>query len=1041
MSPTNTFKPSPASESYACYSSNNTILVLSTGHVDLGELTFAEDTALIYAESVTISKDVSAPGKSLGIFCSQLNVVGPSQSVDLAGRGGEDMSTSPKGDGKPGGDGQQGGNMWLYVENTNNSPFELNIIANGGNAGRGGDTLDEKGIGGNGGNGGNAGSISIAYGTAAGDLLLSLRELKDYTWPQKAASILRSFIPGCESLPPGNVNPVRVEALKDEAELHLGYHTSMTRLVRLLETLEFASSSDTALVDSCRRAIGTMLKSDEFPVSVSPSNILATDSLSASIVKWMDEGGEERKQEILEQIRLLTQTVNDTSDDSGFSTKLQGVTGDLRAVTIRLATLTSRQIASSTGGRGGAGGVGLHSDSKTGQPGKKGEDGSRTSTALSLDRNAEYLKLDQVCVFPEQCQMLLNEADNLFFVNTPDSRSKAATLYTRLVQRLSFVPKLAQQPDCSLSTAYSHMESNLKLTVAALPQLKSVLSQASSRRLRILAGQDMFGHDPSWVPRLSIKVYSQRAEVLLPLLKEAEDIASGYQQALKDDAKVGDYLRRSLKAGKENEEKIQSRISSQCGSDGVISVAALQIKQVTYELEKVKREIELALQVDVWKMLDALTLLVVSRSLSDLSDFAKTAKKELTTIEDETGEKFEKANIIEKFVSCSDTLKSLEEALDLGNDGKIKLEDPGGIKVVAAIDSVKALVKQFKAAIPDHAKSLEKLLDDYVSTVLRRNSAVLSYNGAVQVVGEAVAELAYYREQNPKLGSELLNLNPQIPIIFFWMTRLRDTLRLDVMQQLNYQGRAICFWGPRSPLSFAESGPLQGYSHLRANQQSLEREFQKCLETFASSTWSVWPSKRQDPGLRYQLSDTEVQRLLQNPRMDSNGKRVYETAVTFPPITGNQTFAGMANIRLNQVRVWLPGARRSPEAGGSRQLLQISICHLGHETLWGPNRTSYDFVHEPVDLQFTYDTAGIDTIASCTTNVVFGRQAIERDYTGGGEVTESTVAPVGPLAEWRIEVREGDNDGLDLTKVTGVWMEFCGRNMPFQGPGDEVEGA
>ncbi|EAQ90505.1 predicted protein [Chaetomium globosum CBS 148.51] len=48
-----TFKPSPASESYACYSDGNTILVLSTDHVDLGALKFAEGTALIYAETVT----------------------------------------------------------------------------------------------------------------------------------------------------------------------------------------------------------------------------------------------------------------------------------------------------------------------------------------------------------------------------------------------------------------------------------------------------------------------------------------------------------------------------------------------------------------------------------------------------------------------------------------------------------------------------------------------------------------------------------------------------------------------------------------------------------------------------------------------------------------------------------------------------------------------------------------------------------------------------------------------------------------------------
>ncbi|KAH6614478.1 hypothetical protein B0J18DRAFT_301466 [Chaetomium sp. MPI-SDFR-AT-0129] len=189
--------------------------------------------------------------------------------------------------------------------------------------------------------------------------------------------------------------------------------------------------------------------------------------------------------------------------------------------------------------------------------------------------------------------------------------------------------------------------------------------------------------------------------------------------------------------------------------------------------------------------------------------------------------------------------------------------------------------------------------------------------------------------------------------------------------------------------------------------------------------------------MRYELSPAELTTLLQNSKKDSKGRRVYETTVAFPPTRDTETFARMANIRLNQVRVWLPGARRKPETGGHRQILQVSISHLGHETLWDPNATNYDFNHEPVDLQFSYDTSQVDAIDDCLPSLVFGRQAIENDYVSG-DVSTHTVAPIGPLGEWTIGIREGDNEGLDLSRVTGVWMEFCGRNMPFhkpEGPG------
>ena len=62
---------------------------------------------------------------------------------------------------------------------------------------------------------------------------------------------------------------------------------------------------------------------------------------------------------------------------------------------------------------------------------------------------------------------------------------------------------------------------------------------------------------------------------------------------------------------------------------------------------------------------------------------------------------------------------------------------------------------------------------------------------------------------------------------------------------------------------------------------------------------------------------------------------------------------------------------------------------------------------------------------------VMGIEGIHNDFTGG-KPTEESVAPIGPFSRWRIQVRERENAGLNLSTVTAAYMEFCGRDMPFR---------
>ena len=130
-----------------------------------------------------------------------------------------------------------------------------------------------------------------------------------------------------------------------------------------------------------------------------------------------------------------------------------------------------------------------------------------------------------------------------------------------------------------------------------------------------------------------------------------------------------------------------------------------------------------------------------------------------------------------------------------------------------ADDSRQASNPRFSA---DWFASRSSALNLYVELVAKRNSAVVSYNAALQLLWESLSDANYYAKQHQQLGIALLQLDPNLPAIHFWLACLRDTLRQDIMQRLNYEGRAVCSWGLRAPFAFHPSRSAVGYSDRSA---------------------------------------------------------------------------------------------------------------------------------------------------------------------------------------------------------------------------------
>ncbi|KAK3342196.1 hypothetical protein B0T25DRAFT_360473 [Lasiosphaeria hispida] len=95
----------------------------------------------------------------------------------------------------------------------------------------------------------------------------------------------------------------------------------------------------------------------------------------------------------------------------------------------------------------------------------------------------------------------------------------------------------------------------------------------------------------------------------------------------------------------------------------------------------------------------------------------------------------------------------------------------------------------------------------------------------------ALESSAYFDRQGQNLGSKLIGLHPGLPSIHLWLKRIRDDLRVNIMQLLNYQGRAISFWGLRRAPTFTEPGPLKGYLDLQNSQRLFRAEFRQRTES------------------------------------------------------------------------------------------------------------------------------------------------------------------------------------------------------------------
>ena len=691
--------------------------------------------------------------------------------------------------------------------------------------------------------------------------------------------------------------------------------------------------------------------------------------------------------------------------------------------------------------------------------------------ALDFSGRDSDLEIPTVIAQPDQCQMLLNRADLAYMTATLGSRvdmtllTHATGYYVMLKKRLCFVnaafaDAIHKSQDHGnpsmirpLAKAYADMESQQRLTISALSQLQFIKSRAICSLNRIEQHQDLFGLSSNWVPRLSCTYYYGKVQSSIETFGE-------FEKAFADMSSQPAFVnRKAIEAAAAMVKSIDIRIKMLTDSNGPLSLSAFQIEAFTpvmrQKLKKVRevvsfirQSIKNKINLDPDMILEAFNMVALAPTKFNTALQLGTAGyKMATTVTSVEGVAVKSDYVIQQLGSCDGKLESLAEGYTNAKNGAVVLQDPGTAALLVSRSDLDSLIQKYSSAIPEgHIAAFKIAFEEYMSLIRKRNDAVITYNTTLQLLAEAHEDKKHYTAQQRTWSDDASKVDPNLPSRVFWIKKALNDLRYEVFQTLSYAERSLRFWGlPKDgDISFPLDTEFAPTKQLLSKYKlDIEKAFEKCLERYASNFENQWPPQKDRQasgnfakGIMYILSDSELSTLKQANPFGGDGKNVvYQVVFPIKPVVSKtsdieSSFYAMANVRIDQIRIWLPGAIVSPT--GSQQLT-IGIDQLGTESIVrGTDDKIFDFVHDPINLAFRYNPANIDTLDDTPKAKIFQEQLIPGCFKGTPDkINDNVFASIGPFAEWRITLNSRYNQGLSLKGLRTAAIEFWGSNDNF----------
>jgi hypothetical protein len=408
-------------------------------------------------------------------------------------------------------------------------------------------------------------------------------------------------------------------------------------------------------------------------------------------------------------------------------------------------------------------------------------------------------------------------------------------------------------------------------------------------------------------------------------------------------------------------------------------------------------------------------MMISSQSADLFSDFTEAAAK-ITT---DDGTKIDKSYVINRLDVIGRDVADLNAGYKVSQQF-IQKNEQGHYRLAQKAQQFDELCERFYNT-SDKARAAESAMEKYLGKIEYRNTKIDEYNALWAKLVDIQGRLDKVNADADKTQIALARSeDPGLPHRVATITGLYNRSRDACIEYLYWMSRAYMFWALQPSDEFAKVCKLSDpdsidYDTLSSARAQILRdctnEIQKVQATLRPD---AFPAKEADlkvaTGITVSMDRTSHPDVIASLR--KKGVAEFEIPVATQESKDN-SFAGLANVRLSRVRAWIHGLRARTD------LHFVSITHCGGlETIVTPGNKRIKFVHDPVSVPFRYDASvGVEN-----PRAIFEGKGGSMD----GVVLENNYAPIGPFGRWRIAILEKNNAGLDRTKIEKVVMEFHG---------------
>lgn len=658
-----------------------------------------------------------------------------------------------------------------------------------------------------------------------------------------------------------------------------------------------------------------------------------------------------------------------------------------------------------------------------GNSGKNGKRGAVQYLPTGLLTEISNAPVSFIPVHPTQCLMLLNRLELLYFITPINSCnvSSLGLLYSELITNTEFSLKAnLRKPIIDLYKENAPALGSL----SGLEEVTHVCEKSQTLFHQISKGLDYYGHNSQFAPLISYQESKKFFNNLLQNFTQIEKSYHNYFSKLKQKTADINSIKSMINHTDTTIGVAQINLNHLIKSAKITANQIITLNQLIepkkHKMNKAiasfKEHLKKEFNWPIDDMLNALSAIAFApkSKLMWVTQIEKLVHTSETTLQTPQGLQIQKSFIVKKIKTFQHTIDGLKESYKQISNGTLNMSDPGANKLIITEEDFESFISKNVAPkfLGSKYAAAKKAIDDYVSAVTLRNTRILFYNAVVLQQISELQTINHLRKKNNKLRKiQLSEYNANLPELVSFMSTAYLRSRSHVLKALYDLSKAFQFWALTDEdilsKAFSDSElsnpPTINSSTLSGAKDVIISSYMNELEYQGSASQ---PFK----GITYQLPELTVNSI-------KKGELTLFTIKTATEESKDNPFIGMANVRLNTIRIWL---QLTQSAKKRIDKVHVELTQSGDETIVSTSHTPFRFKHSPRPVTFEYNPK---------TNFIFVDGLIGEDI----EIDDDKrFALIGPFAGWTISIPKKMNPDLNAQEdILGVTLEFSGTFHDF----------